>query len=382
MNQQKAEILITKYLTDQISEKEKSDLIIWMQEADNEFLIEEFIKMNFASDYNLSEFDSKSTEKLLLDKIRKDKSVFYRKRFISTMKYAAMLVLFVGIGFFFKDVFFAQEGNETQIVRRDDAIILELENGKTEILDPSKTRTVQNGQGVVVGRQNRNVIRYVNDVAAETLVYNTLKVPSGKQFSLVLSDGTKVFLNSGTSIKYPIKFLQGQKREVFLTGEAFFDVEEDKAHPFIVNANEMDITVLGTEFVVSLYDEDSVTSVVLLEGAVNLSKGENTNTTHLTPGSRGVLDNRTGKITKENVNTGYYTAWIDGVLIFRNMTFDTIARKLERIYNVTIVSRNQDFSNEVFNASFDNQSIENILSYFKDSYDMNYSIEDNVIYIN
>jgi ferric-dicitrate binding protein FerR (iron transport regulator) len=130
-----------------------------------------------------------------------------------------------------------------------------------------------------------------------------------------------------------------------------------------------------------LYEEDKVTSVVLVEGAVDLAKEGNSKITSLTPGTRGVLDFNSGLISKAIVNTNDYTAWMQGLLVFRNQPFENIAKKLERVYNVTIVSDNKALDKEVFNASFNNETIENILSYFKDSYKISYTIENNIIYI-
>ncbi len=382
MSTKRAHYLITKFLTDKLSEEEMQQLEQLLKDPENQALFSEVIQANFSSDYSLKKFSSESLQNTLRERIQKEKNPFYKKRMFSLMKYAAIFIFLLGITFFFKDSLFTNSNRNQQIVVKDDAIVLELEDGRMEVLNPENSKVVQNGKGLVVGRQHKNVIQYSDSLVLETLVYNTLKVPYGKQFDLVLSDGTKVFLNSGTSIKYPVKFLSGKKREVFLKGEAFFDVQKDENHPFIVNANELDVAVLGTQFVVSLYEEDNEVSVVLVEGSVDLSLDDNPTTTRLTPGTRGALNYNTGAIRKKNVNTDVYTAWIEGILIFRNETFANISRKLERVYNITIVSSNPEFDKEVFNASFNNEAIGDILSYFKDSHDMNYTIKDNIIYIN
>lgn len=378
MSTKQAHYLIIKFLSDELSKEEMIELEQLLEDPANKDLFSEVIEANFASDFSLKEFSSESLHEVLKEKIQQEESPFYLRRIRPWIKYAAILVMFLGIAYFFRDTIFR---NEQQIFPKDDAIVLELENGKTEILNLSGTKLVQNEKGIVIGKQSNNVIQYSDDAQIEKLVYNTLKVPFGKQFDLILSDGTKVFLNAGTSLKYPVKFLPGLKREVFLTGEAYFDVTEDKAHPFIVNANELDVAVLGTQFVVSLYEEDRETSVVLVDGLVNLSQGNADKDVRLTPGTRGVLDKGSDSIRKSSVNTGVYTAWMQGVLVFRNETFENIAKKLERIYNVSIISENPDFNQEIFNASFDNETIEDILSYFHDSYDMEYTIENNIIYI-
>ena len=382
MSTQKAYYLIVKFLSDKLNEEERKQLETLLEDPENENLFSELVHANFASEYSLKEFSSTGLQKVLREKIRREKRPSRIKRIRPILKYAAVLVLILGIGYFFSEYLFVADQGNGKIVPKDDAIVLEREDGKTEILNPLVSKSVQNDQGRIVGQQEKNVIRYTNNSDIETLVYNTLRVPYGKRFDLVLSDGTKVYLNAGTTLKYPVKFLTTMQREVFLSGEAFFDVEKDQEHPFIVNAHEMDIEVLGTKFVVSLYEEDEMTSVVLIEGAVDLSKEDVSEKVNLTPGTRGVLDHHSGHINKGVVNTNFYTAWMDSVLVFRNQTFDNIAKKLERVFNVTITTRNRGFGQEVFNASFDNETIEDILSYFQETHDMEYSIENNVIYIN
>ena len=115
----------------------------------------------------------------------------------------------------------------------------------------------------MVGNQNGNKIVYDTETTLEKLVYNTIKIPYGKRFELQLSDGTIVHLNSGTTLKYPVKFIASGNRQVFLDGEAFFDVAKDKTHPFVVNADNLNVRVLGTHFNVSNYPEDKLTDIVL-----------------------------------------------------------------------------------------------------------------------
>ena len=216
------------------------------------------------------------------------------------------------------------------------------------------------------------------------MVYNTLTVPYGKRFEIKLSDGTNVHLNAGTSLKYPVKFFKGENRQVFLNGEAFFDVTSDKNHPFIVNAESLNVEVFGTEFNVSAYPEDSTTDVVLVEGSVGLYNENETLKDGVTivPGTKGSHEKKQNNISTEKVNIEIYTQWMQGGLVFRNSTFENISKKLERHYNVKIINNNEHLNKEVFNASFKQESIDIVLSYFSDSYNIEYTIQENTIYIN
>ena len=200
-----------------------------------------------------------------------------------------------------------------------------------------------------------------------------------------LSDGTTVHLNSGTTLKYPVKFIAGENRQVFLDGEAFFDVAKDKKHPFIVNADNLNVRVLGTHFNVSNYPEDAVTDVVLVEGSVGMynvkEEFDANKNTVLKPGYKGSFNKQNNVIFTKPVITDIYTSWINGGLTFRNMTFKNIITKLERRYNVTIVNKNEKLANEKFNASFSDESIEKVMSYFNDIHGINYTIKNNQILI-
>lgn len=382
MKRSEAEIIIGKYLTNQLNQEEINALTLWLKKPENKTHFTEFVQINYALDSNEASFDLEKTKNLLLEKIKQDKNQFSRQKTLSILKYAAMIIFFIGIGYLGKSI--DNTTNGKILAPNVGAVTLELENGMIEILNPKSSKKLQNGQGKIIGQQTNKVITYNASSDIEKLVYNTLKVPYGKQFDLVLSDGTKVFLNAGTSIKFPIKFLPGKKREVFLNGEAYFNVEKDKAHPFIVSGQELNIEVLGTEFIVSAYPEDDDIGVVLLEGSVGLSlEGSSIQEpVLLTPSQRGSLNKNSKQIQTETVNTSLYTGWMDGILVFRNMPFDNITKKLERHYNVKIINNSSALGNEIFNASFHKEPIETILSYFKDSYNMNYKIEENTIYIN
>ncbi|MFG6685475.1 FecR family protein [Mariniflexile sp. HNIBRBA6329] len=273
-------------------------------------------------------------------------------------KYAAIFIGIIGLVFFYQEM--ASSEPENKIVT--DSIELILDNGDVQIISASGEKQIINKNGQVIGKQSGDKIDYSSNTAVDKLVYNKLKIPNGRTFNITLSDGTVVYLNSGSSLKYPVKFLNGMKREVFLEGEAYFEVSKDKLHPFIVNASEMNVKVLGTKFNVSSYKNDTEISAVLVEGSVSLSNDlKPKNEAILTPGSKGVLtkSNLESDISLEKVDTSLYTGWIKGDLLFRKSSFNDMAKKLERSYNVKITNHNQLLNTLKFNASF-NVNIENI----------------------
>jgi hypothetical protein len=295
---------------------------------------------------------------------------------------AASILVLLTIGLSYQQGFF--NSKEAPVLNGNE-ITLQLENGDIQVISTGKKSQIADAEGNVIGNQNGNKIVYDTETSAEKLVYNTLKIPYGKRFELQLSDGTIVHLNSGTTLKYPVKFIAGENRQVFLDGEAFFDVTKDKTHPFVVNADNLNVRVLGTHFNVSNYPEDNLTDVVLVEGSVGLytanEKFNAEKNTILKPGFKGSFSKINNQIKTKAVVTDVYTAWIKGGLTFREMTFKDISKKLERHYNVTIVNQNAKLSNEKFNASFGDEPIAKVLSYFNEIHGINYTLKNNEVLI-
>ena len=242
--------------------------------------------------------------------------------------------------------------------------------------------------GQVVGKQKGQQLVYSNDVDVAAETYNTLSVPYGKRFDLNLSDGTKVHLNAGSSLRYPVKFISGKIRQVFLKGEAYFDVAENKKNPFIVNAYELNVQVVGTEFNVVAYPENMNTDVILVEGSVGLYESieefDIAKNTMLQPGFKASFDKEHKTINTGKVNTTLYTSWIDGTIFFRNEPFDNIIKSLERQYNTIIINNNKTLGNETFNASIEveRESLEEVLNYFNKVYAIEYQVVNNKVIIN
>ncbi|MBA4276049.1 FecR family protein [Flavobacterium sp.] len=295
---------------------------------------------------------------------------------------AASILVLLTIGLSYQQGFFNPKATP---VSNSNEITLQLENGEIQVISAGKKSQIADAEGNVIGNQNGNKIIYDTKTPAEKLIYNTLKIPYGKRFELQLSDGTIVHLNSGTTLKYPVKFIAGENRQVFLDGEAFFDVTKDKTHPFVVNADNLNVRVLGTHFNVSNYPEDNSTDVVLVEGSVGLYTAKEQfnaeKNTILKPGFKGSFSKINNQIKTKAVVTDVYTAWIKGGLTFRDMTFKDISKKLERHYNITIVNQNGKLSNEKFNASFGDEPIAKVLSYFNEIHGINYTLRNNEVLI-
>jgi transmembrane sensor len=163
-------------------------------------------------------------------------------------------------------------------------------------------------------------------------------IPYGKRSEITLADDTKVWLNAGSQLSYPLKFT-GNTREVYLAGEAFFEVESDAAKPFHVITGDMTIRVTGTRFNVTSYANDQTTQAVLLSGKIDAARNKRfSRSLELEPGERIVYNKQEERFEKESVDVELYASWVNGYLIFDNEPVDNIFKKLERYYNKNILT--------------------------------------------
>ncbi len=385
MKKKKIQRKIVNYLTSQASSADLKFLQKWLKNPKNIEFFNKFVKINFAIDYNMKTYDSKKTKEELLRIIHNDKKIRYKHTINSVLKYAAIFVIVLGIGAIVKLTFVSELKNNIEI-SKNDAITLELENGEIEVIYPDLDKKIRDGQGRVIGNQKKSQLTYISNTNPSKLAYNTLKVPYGKRFDIILSDGTHVYLNAGSSLKYPVEFIKGKERTVFLNGEAYFDVFSDKSHPFIVNVNDMHVQALGTEFNISSYPEDFVFNTVLVEGSVKIFKENEVDDVQssviLEPSYKAEWNKEEKIIFVEKVDTKIYTSWLDGKLVFRNTQFKNIIKKLERHYNVSIINKNTELNKQYFDATFDVETIEQVLNSFNKSYKIQYTIKNNQIIIN
>ncbi|MFD2941029.1 FecR family protein [Flavobacterium notoginsengisoli] len=330
--------------------------------------------LSYAESIDIDKSWEELEEKLNVDK--KTIEINWRKIF----QYAAVFICLIGIVYIFQ----FKNDKQNKIEIPSDAIQLVLENGDIQVLNPNGKKQIIKKNGEVIASQKENEINYQSDKTIGKLVYNEIKIPYGKTFKITLSDGTSVNMNAGSSLKYPVQFIKGHNREVILEGEAFFDVEKDKAHPFIVKTRGVNVKVLGTKFNVSSYKEDKDINTVLIEGSVSLADAHNTNKAILEPGEKGSWSSEKAEIEIDKVDTRFYTEWINGEIVFRKTAFRDIIIKLERTYDVTIENNRTDILDKKFNASFNKniESIEKVLETMSKIQGFTYKKEGKLIKIN
>ncbi len=367
--------LIEKYIQGKATEEEvKAILKATLESPKFKAELMERIKINALTSEQELDFD----ESWLTFKNKK-KSLNKKNNIQLALRIAAVLViaLFVGSYFF----------NSNENINYEDKIVLELSNGTKKIINTSNSSKIVNAEGEIVGEQiDSKIIFLDSDINAGEIQYNTLSVPFGKRFQVEFSDGSVAYLNSGTNIKFPVQFKEGKPRKVFLDGEAYFDITKDKKHSFIVSTNSLNTKVYGTKFNVSSYKSDAKNEIVLVEGKVgvykNRSTSNNSSMTYLKPNQMAFLNSEASKIKISNVNPKDYTSWIKGELVFNDLPFSDILRKLERHYNVTIDNKYTALNNIRFTGNFDIESIDQVLKSFSNYRKFNYKINNNQISIN
>lgn len=378
------EDLIIGYISQTLTVNDLKEVLKKLKNPGNAEVFKEYVRINYFTIYAMNKLDTDSIIKEINNRIAKEESKKSKRiYFMNFVKYAAVFILIFGLGYYSNNNFviideipkITPKPNDIVLSSGDDQVVINNDASQekgNKIF--SKTNLIQ----------KNNLLIYNDSLELNELVYHTLKVPYGKRFNILFSDGSKVSLNSGSILRYPVKFLSNQKREVFLQGEAYFDVAEDKSNLFVVNSEGINVEVHGTKFMVKNYSEDSNSDIILVSGSVKIQNSLNKISLLLKPGHKGSVNKVDFKITETKVNTKIYTSWIDGEVIFRMETFGQILKKLERLYNVTIINNREESLNELFNAAIDvnNEDIEMVLEYFNKIYNIEYKIFNNKIIIN
>ncbi len=228
--------------------------------------------------------------------------------------------------------------------------VLTLANGSTIVLDSAGKGLLAQQGGTVVNKLQDGQLQYkAAGESNDAVGYNMVATPRGGQYQVVLPDGSKVWLNAASSLRFPTAF-PGGERNVELTGEAYFEIEQDKKKPFHVLVNDMRVEVLGTHFNVMAYGDEADVKTSLLEGRVKVSQGKNA--VLLSPAQQASLDRAKGQLAVDkNADVEKAVAWKNGLFDFENDDISGIMRQLSRWYDVKIVFNgavaNQYYTGEI-----------------------------------
>ena len=330
MKKQHIASLILKERIEELSNAEKEELTFWLQESPRNKKIYAYLRKKDLST-DVSRYQSiriaEGLEKYHRRYAQKQKRIYTRWYWA-----VAVAILFFSVS----ALFFYQEKPtapvSVAITPGSSKAMLILNNGNIIDLSKRKTEVITN-QKLSIKTDGTQLSYSVTEDSKDepTDEYNELIIPKGGEFTLTLSDGTKVWLNSQSKIKYPVIF-NNITREVYLEGEAYFEVSKNKEKPFLVQVDDMSVKVYGTEFNVNTYNK---IETVLVTGSVGMNQGGKE--VLLKPNQKGVFDQVSGKITVEDVDVLAYVSWKNGDFIFRNESLNSIMDKLSRWYGLEVL---------------------------------------------
>jgi len=329
--------LIIKKINNTLSPEEESVFNIWYNESEENRHYFAKVENNYQiemENINLDIAWNAIDRKISPSKNRKQ---FYRYAI------AASVALLMGIGYFTVTKTTAIDSGkgsaqteEGEVIKNTNDIILTLSDGSKVILNDQKNGVVASQQSVVITKDKDGSIRYDenNDQHTGKPTYNTLITPNGKTFQIALPDGTNVWMNAGSSLKYPTYF-DGNERLVVLTGEAYFEVSHDAKMPFKVFSNGQQVEVLGTHFNIRAYENEPLLKTTLLEGKIKITESDNSSLVKPGQQVKVSLTNHSMKIAE--VNTESAVAWKSRLFYFEDAKYDEIMREIERWYDVKVI---------------------------------------------
>ncbi|MDC6367647.1 MULTISPECIES: FecR family protein [Flavobacteriaceae] len=269
--------------------------------------------------------------------------------------WAASIAVLIAIGYLFRGILFVdkplEEGNttivENSIKKGTDKAVLTLEDGTSVVLGEGESLQKNN-----LSSNGQELVYNASKTQENKINYNYLTIPRGGQFSLKLADGTQVWLNSETQLKYPVVFVDGLDREVELVyGEAYFDVSPSTNHngtKFRVLNKDQEVEVLGTEFNIKAYEDESSTYTTLVEGKVTVFSKEHGQ--DLTPNQQAVLNKTANTFQVNRVDVYNEISWKEGVFSFEDKPLSEIMRVLSRWYDMDVVFEKEEIGNVAFNG--------------------------------
>ncbi|MBD0825480.1 FecR family protein [Aestuariibaculum marinum] len=382
MKQKKARKIIIKTLSGKASNEELDRLLDWVEEDEaNMALFKKYLDVYQFYDIQ-QKFEAEKSFNNLMSRLKKKQSsgriisMNYQKYLAATA--AACLVIFLTYFFQEKNYSVQQDDNseiEISIQAGTNKAILTLDNGEVVKLIEGETYENNNVKG------DGYSLLY-GDTILSKKEYNTLTVPRGGQYYLVLSDGTKVWLNSESQLKFPVQFVKGETRSVELAyGEAYFDVTSSKHNngaSFSVENKNQIVEVLGTQFNIKAYKEEPEVYTTLVEGAVSVENELGSEI--LSPNQQLIVDINSKNINIKTVDTYPFVAWKSGVFNFREMELQSVVQVLSRWYDVDIIIKDEDVKRLKFNGLLrKNQDLGSVLKVIAQSINLKFKKYENQI---
>ena len=328
--------LIYKDKIGELTEREKNELLAWLEESDfNRQIFDELAKGSSLS-RSYDEYRNIHREQVW-NAIEKQIVPQGRQLSLQWVGYAASVMILVVAGWFIfqmsdnKNV--VQEGKKVaRITPGTQKAILYLDNGEQVVLADNNTVVVEDSLSGRIEQVDKSLVYQTESTVKEERL-NVLEIPNGGEFQVTLADGTKVCLNAGTKLTYPIAFV-GKERRVRLEGEGYFEVKRDENKPFIVEINGMEVKVLGTSFNLRSFAADNRSTATLISGKIEVKTSSRR--VELSPNQQADLWVGENKLDVREVDAAVYSAWTKGRFVFRRERLETILDDVSRWYNVTV----------------------------------------------
>ncbi|SEP32745.1 FecR family protein [Mucilaginibacter sp. OK283] len=337
--------LINKYLSNQATAEEEELLLSYYSTLQKNELKWDELEMGDENTARVELYSKVLSE--IKARESSSKKVFFMRRWFIAASVTLLLGVSASLFFYLKnDNSFLSTKNKTQPIKNTIApggnkALLTLANGSKIILDDAATGELAKQSGVKVAKAANGQLVYTventssNSATSGPIAYNTIETPKGGQYQVDLPDGSKVWLNAGSSLKYPTNF-NGNIRSVQLAGEAYFEVAKNAKKPFRVVSNNQVVEVLGTHFNISSYIDDTSVKTTLLEGSVKVLSTKSNRSKLLKPGEQSNISYLNSSLSVQEVNTEEVVAWKNGYFLFVDEDLKSIMSKFARWYNVDV----------------------------------------------
>ena len=375
--------LVVKYITDTITEEEEVTLQKWLQIPQNQEYFKNAVRDGHLLDASYSSIDLDNASQKLYDALGVDKEPL-RISFKTFYRYAAVFLLLMALSFGGYSLYKSNTiGEFNEMAGKSSHITLEYEDGTLQVLNESTTQNILDPSGKLVAKKEHGRLDYTASNNNNAINSVLIKVPYGKRFEVKLADGSIVLLNAGSELSYPQSFTGLDSRDVYLKGEALFNVEHNPNQAFFVHTDHMNVKVYGTKFNVSSYQNDDFTSAVLTEGSISVydpsGSAESQEYTFIRPGQQVIAQKSGFKV--QEVDTEKHTAWSVNKLYFMNDRFGDIIKKLERYYGVPIKNKTPYLDDIRYTGVFTTETLVQVLNTFKENTNFEFRSENDILII-
>lgn len=370
------EFAITLLSSPQELDKEKVEE--WLADSRRRELLENCALLR--EHYSSADFSRlKQGEKIRL--MRKIRASRRRKLYWLSAAASVMLIFSLALFLWMNGGAFRAKNTGKPVAQKKEQVELILSSGERIVLgtDTLHLGTRMEAEILKDSLQRLSYLQVPAGQDGQEEIFNTLVIPVGGLYELELSDGTRVWLNSVSQLRYPVQFT-GNERKVYLSGEAYFDVRSDSIHPFIVESEGMSVQVYGTEFNVTAY-QGEILRTTLVDGAVGIrtKSGEEVK---LFPGQMAEYNEQAKQLEVQEVNTYLYTAWKEGVFAFKNETMEEIMGRLSRWYDLNVFYANDKVKKQLYDGIIPQaKQVEDILHLIEGTATVHFEVKGNTVIV-